>query len=663
MFHNTVKLFCGSKSGLGRIIYPRVRGLSIKVKCGKLFPIDPARIFWLPKSHLFSNLALWIFSAFLIVLSSYSSAQQNPYEYITGHPRIIMSRYDELALRFVMLEDPLAAKLKAELKKDADKLLTAKDLKYSRDKNNSIIELSEEYLKRILTLSLAYRIFEEEKYSEKAIDQMMDACAFPDWNPQYFVDAATMTAAMAIGYDWNFYRLDLRQNETVRNRILEFGLNPGLDVYKNPDGKSLVWFRMNNHWNHICASGLILGALAVGDDFPDIKNQVLYHAVRNLLPTIELNEPDGVWSPGPASWVLANNYLAMAMSAMTSSLGHDFGLSSRPGMDNAALWYIKMTGPSGQIFNFGLDVARQITIAPALAWYSNIYDKNEPNKLFRTQIEKQLSGAVQYKRDALFYLSLPWLINNGEDEGSNPRLKIMEGAIDMMVFSGNGVNNENLYLAAKGGSRNLGNQQLDAGTFVVDAFGERWVSDPPVENQKNITDEVAWENPANTNANHSCLVIAETKQNPEGECRLSRSDGNAQQPFGIYDLSPVYPEAAKVLRGFKLLNDQRILVRDEITFDDSPQKVRWAVVTDATVSLDGNKADLTKNGKHLYLVAVSDAKVQFETEATASEGYMLLFLRLNEGENLSQVGISVVLGTDIGETENQTITQRLDSWK
>jgi len=378
-----------------------------------------------------------------------ASAQQNPYEYITGHPRIIMSKYDELALRFIMLEDPLAAKLKAELKKDADKLLSAKDLKYSRDKNGSIGESSEEYLKRILTLSLAYRIFEDEKYSDKAIDQMLDACAFPDWNPGYFIDAATMTAALAIGYDWNFYRLDLRQNETIRNRILEFGLNPGLEVYKNPEGKTLVWFKMDNYWNQVCASGLILGALAVGDDFPDVKNQALYHAVRNLLPTIELYEPDGVWAQGPASWVLANNYLTMAMSAMTASLGHDFGLSSRPGMDKAASWYTKMTGPSGKTFNFGLSSAKQITIAPALAWYSGIYDENLPNKLFRSQIEKQLSGNVLYRKDALFYLSLPWIKSLNESEVTIDRLTVQEGIIDMMVFNGNGDNNENLYLASK----------------------------------------------------------------------------------------------------------------------------------------------------------------------------------------------------------------------
>jgi oligo-alginate lyase len=656
MFHNTEKLYCGRKSGLGHIICAGIRVFSTMVKSGGGLSLGSIR----SGSHGFSKSSLWILSAFLFALSNYSLAQQNPYEYITGHPRLIMSRYDELALRFVMLEDPLATKLKAELKKDADKLLSAKDLKYARDKNNSIGEISEEYLERILTLSMAYRIFEEEKYSDKAIDQMMDACVFPDWNPDYFVDAATITAAMAIGYDWNFYRLDIRQNETIRNRILEFGLNPGLAIYNSPEGKPLVWFKMDNHWNQVCASGLILGALAVGDDFPDVKNQVLYHAVRNLLPTIELSEPDGVWAQGPASWVLANNYLTMAMSAMTTSLGHDFGLSSRPGMEEAASWYTKMTGPSGQTFNFGLSSARQVAIAPALAWYAGIYDKNPTNELFRYQLEKQLSGDMLYRKDALFYLSLPWIQSLNESEGTIKGLTIQEGTIDMMIFNGNGQNNEYLYVASKGGS---GKQQLDAGTFVVDALGERWVLDPPIENPAIKTGQDAWENPANTNANHSTLVIAGANQNPDGECGIVKSDKNVQNPYGIFDLSTAYPEASKVQRGFKLLNDRCILVRDEIAFSNSPQKIRWAIITDATVSVSGNEAELSKNGKHFFLVAVSDSKVEFETEAAASPGHTLLVLRLNESKDQTQVAISVIMGTDITGIENQSVTQRLDSWK
>ena len=607
-----------------------------------------------------NQLSYWMFCAFLFVQTAELWAQKNPYDYVTGHPRIVMSKYDELALRFSILEDPLAARLKTELKKDADKLLTVKDLKYVRDKNNSITELSKEYLNRILTLSLAYRIFEEEKYSDKAIEQMMDACAFPDWNSDYFMDAAIMTAAMSIGYDWNFYHLDLRQNETIRNRILEFCLNPGLEVYRNPDGNDDPWFKRNNYTSLICASGLILGALAVGDDFPDVKNQVLYHAVRNLLPTLELYEPDGVWYEGPASWVFGNNYLALAMSAMTCSLGHDFGLSSRPGMDKTAKWYTQQTGPSGHSFGFGIMTTSRVTLASGLAWYAGIYEDIESLELFREQIEKQLSGDVIYQRDATYYAVLPWLKNFKDTSRSDEKLTVFEGVIDMLIFN---AESENMYMACKGGRGDLGNQQLDAGSFVVDALGVRWGLDPATTNISFKNSEEAWESPINTNTNHNTLVINGAIQKTDGDCRLVRFDKDADQPFGIIDLIPAYPNASKALRGFRLLNEKCMLVCDEIKFDETPCEVRWAIVTDANISLDGNRAELTKAGKHFYLLASSTSNIEFEKEVAATAGHTLLILRLNKERDQRNVNISVIMGTDLEGIQNPSIFSGLDAWK
>ena len=99
----------------------------------------------------------------MILIAPLICAQQNLYELKIGHPRIMMTKYDELAFRFIMLEDPVAEKLTNELRKDADKLLGSKELKYSVGEQKTMINVSREYLQRIIILSLAYRIFEEDK--------------------------------------------------------------------------------------------------------------------------------------------------------------------------------------------------------------------------------------------------------------------------------------------------------------------------------------------------------------------------------------------------------------------------------------------------------------------------------------------------------------------
>jgi hypothetical protein len=614
---------------------------------------------------------------FLVPVST-AHAQHNPYELKVGHPRIMMTKYDELALRFILMEEPLAEQLKKELKKDADKLLGSKNIKYALDRRQTMLSISREYLKRIITLSLAYRIFEDDKYSDKAIDQMMYVCSYPDWNPQHFLDVAEMTAALAIGYDWNFYHLDLRQKETIRNKIVEFGLRPGLDVYNNPGDKPHVWYKMNNNWNQVCAGGLILGALAVGEDFPDLKNNIIYQAVKNLVPTLELYEPDGVWYEGPAYWDYANSYLAMAISSMRSALEHDFGLSERPGVSETSEFYVNSISPTGKLFNFADASTPDAPLASALFWFSKTYKQKDVSAYLRHLLEQNLTpGNVNYakNRDRLFYLALPWFDDGDIEDHEKPIAQHFRGIVDLLCFQSH-QQDQSLYIAAKGGKGTLNHQQLDAGSFVIDADGERWGIDLGSENYflpDFFEREVGggrWQYYRNTNKSHSTLVIADEIQYPDGEATVSEFKSDIKQPFGIIDMSATYLEAKSVRRGIKMLNEDQVLIRDEIAFDRAAGKIRWGMMTDASVELVGNKAILTKNGKKFFLQAFSDQDVNFAFEAAKAyhkeakdnSGKSLLFFEMNENGDKDQVNISVVLGRNMNGLNEVIVNSRLEAW-
>lgn len=622
---------------------------------------------------------LLAFIGLLLYIPQQSFAQQNPYEMKIGHPRLIMTKYDELALRFIIMEDPLAEQLKNELKKDADKLLGAKDIKYSLDRRNTMLSTSREYLKRIITLSMAYRIFEEDKYSDKAIDQMMHVCSYPDWNPQHFLDVAEMTTALAIGYDWNFYHLNLRERETIRNKIVEYGLNPGLDVYQNPDDKPHVWYKMKNNWNQVCAGGLILGALAVGEDFPDLKNNVIYHAIKNLIPTLNLYQPDGVWYEGPAYWGYANSYLAITMSSLNSALEHDFGLSKRPGIDKTAEFYVNSISPTGELFNFADAGSSKRSLNPALFWFSKNYFLSNVSAYYKKILESNLrSGSPDYGQDRgrMFYLALPWFDDSDAEELELPRAQRFEGQVDLLFLQDGSQEKNSIYLAAKGGKGTLNHQQLDAGTFVIDANGERWGMDLGSENyflpdffQREVGG-TRWSYYRNTNKSHSTLVIGDEMQFPDGESKIIEFNDQSNQPFGIFDLSPIYLEAKKVERGFKLLNKDQVLVRDEVTFDGIPNLVRWGMMTDASVELMGDKVVLSKNGKKFFLQAYSNQPVSFQFEAAKAyhkeakdnTGKSLLFILLNEDLNNEVVELSVVMGNNMNGLSDVIVQSKLDSW-
>ncbi len=635
-----------------------------------------ARIF----NNLIVNLlclkAILVFISLSLIFSTNLRAQNNPYELKIGHPRLIMTKYNELALRFILMEDPLAEKLKNELKKDADQLIGSKKIKYSLDRRQTMLSISREYLKRIVTLSLAYRIFEQDKYSDEAIDQMLYACSFPDWNPQHFLDVAEMTAAMAIGYDWNFYHMNLREQETIRNRIVEFGLNPGLDVYNNPDEKPHVWYKMNNNWNQVCAGGLILGALAVGEDFPDLKNSIIYQAVKNLIPTLDLYEPEGVWYEGPAYWNYANSYLAMMCSGMQTALEHDFGLSDRPGIEKTSKFYINSISPTGLLFNFADASSADPPLSSALFWFSKRFKQEDVADYYRKLLERELvAGSGLESKDRLFYLSIPWF-NDGEyTPAERPRAQYFRGLIDLLVFQSSN-DNKSIYLATKGGKGTLNHQQLDVGSFVVDADGERWGIDLGSENYflpdffEREVNGGRWQYYRNTNKSHSTLVIDDQIQYPDGEAKVVEFKDNINQPFGIIDMSAVYIEATHVRRGFKLLNEDQILIRDEISFNTNPKTVQWGMMTDASIELSGDKAILTKNGKKFYLQAFANEDVKFEfvaakayhKEAKDNTGKSLLFVKVNQNGENSLVEISVVMGRQLNGLNSVIVNSKLDSW-
>jgi len=65
-----------------------------------------------------------------------------------------------------------------------------------------LLQVSRECLHRIYALGLAYRWTGEEKYANKAIENMLTVCDFNDWNPSHFLDVAEMSHAVGLGYDW-----------------------------------------------------------------------------------------------------------------------------------------------------------------------------------------------------------------------------------------------------------------------------------------------------------------------------------------------------------------------------------------------------------------------------------------------------------------------------
>lgn len=86
----------------------------------------------------------------------------------------------------------------------------------------------------------------------------------------------------------------------------------------------------------------------------------------------------------------------------------------------------------------------------------------------------------------------------------------------------------------------------------------------------------------------------------------------------MFDLGSLYQgQLAAAQRGIHLLDDRRLLIRDELRADGDGGEVRWAMLTAAAVELDGARATLRQDGRELELRVLAPLGVELDTYESA----------------------------------------------
>ncbi|MBL7153814.1 MAG: heparinase [Phycisphaerae bacterium] len=283
------------------------------------------------------------------------------------HPRLLMTNKQVARIKAELKSQPdMQAFYKAMLAK-ADDLLDQAPVKRVKT-GRRLLSVSRRCLDRVIHLSAAYRLAGEKSYLQRAEKEMLAAAAFSDWNPSHFLDVAEMTAALAIGYDWLYGDLSKASRLTIRQAILEKGLEPSL--------KNTGWVRGHNNWNQVCNGGITLGALAIAEDQPDLARKLVHRAVNGVQVVMKYYEPDGAYPEGPGYWVYGTSYNVVLLAALESALGTDFNLSKAPGFVASASYYQHVSGPTGLYFNYP-DSGSRGGFQPAVFWFAQKY--NQPS--------------------------------------------------------------------------------------------------------------------------------------------------------------------------------------------------------------------------------------------------------------------------------------------
>ncbi|HUV40707.1 MAG TPA: heparinase II/III family protein, partial [Sedimentisphaerales bacterium] len=561
------------------------------------------------------------------------------------HPRLMLKDAELEALKERYAKDTALQKCVKDVLEQADVYCRLTPMPYNKI-GPRLLHVSREYLDRIYALALAWRWTGRAVYADKAVENLLSACDFNDWNPSHFLDTAEMSHAVAIGYDWLFDYLDAPTRERIKSGLLEKGIKPGISVYSGrPFGGFGKWPQVEHNWNQVCNGGMLIAALAVADTEPTYSEFVVRNAVESLPKALGSYAPDGAWMEGPGYWHYATRYTAYALSALKTALGTDFGLSKTEGLSQTAYFPIFTAGPTGLFLNFA-DSRENSSRRPmaCMFWLASTY----ANQYFGNNEHHILAAGKAQPEHIVWYVP-----QKGKDFLPPQLDHWFSGPVDVAVFRSAWDDPDALFVGVKGGFNQVNHSHLDLGSFELDALGVRWARDLGSDdyNLAGYWDAgQRWSYYRLRSVSHNVPLLAGQDQNRLAKAKIVKYEPKKSSVFAIVDLTEAYKDFAdSVLRGVALVANRRAaLVQDEFRITNACQLV-WGMTTDAEIALvDEKTARLTIGDKQLVVKVLAPSGAYFQIESAQqpppenpNTGVRRLTARLDDAQG--DVRIAVLL--------------------
>lgn len=520
------------------------------------------------------------------------------------HPRLIALDSDIARIRGLVQQSPQARRIYAELVKEAERLQSAPPVEYKLV-GPRLLGQSRRCLDRVYTLSFLYRFEGRKQYLDRAVRELRAAAGFKDWNPSHFTDTAEMTHAFAIGYDWLYPALSPEDRVWMRRAIVEKGLDQALPVYERQTAWSVSRFSSNL----VCNGGIGLGALAVADEEPDKSRVMLHYGIESVPRALASYAPDGGWPEGPAYWHYATRYAATFLAGLESALGTDFGISHIKGFDKTGRFPVYFSSPNGKTFNYS-DSHDTLEDAPEMFWLARQF--LEPVYAWREQRVLENSGHGDV-------LDLIWF----QPEARSPKqegwpLDAIFHNVQVAFFRSAWDDANAIFLGVKGGDNKSSHSQLDLGTFVLDAGGVRWAVDlgPDDYNLPGYFGRQRWTYYRMRTESHNTMLIDDENQDLRAEAPIYAHSFSPELAYVDIDLSKAYPRRLKQFRRrIGIAQRQAILIQD-VVHANQPVDALWGMVTGAEVVLNGQTAELKKDGWSLSAEILSPRHAVFDVLST-----------------------------------------------
>ena len=557
-------------------------------------------------------------------------------EYVTpstplpSHPRILLLKGEEKALKKQVNADPYWKEIQADLIREADRIVEL-PVNQRIKIGKRLLSVSRENLRRVFDLCYAYRMTGQKKYALRAEQEMLAAAAFSDWNPSHFLDVGEMTMALAIGYDWLYDKLSPASREIIRTAIVEKGLKASLD-------EKDAWFLEAEHnWNQVCNGGMLYGALAVYDTDKDFALSIINRSINTIQKAMEQYAPDGAYPEGIGYWSYGTSFNMMFIAALEKAYKTDFGLLDFPGFLQTGIYSQELITPSLHTFNYSDNGARA-GFNPTVFWfYSKTHD---PALLY---LQKRLYEQDSDKGYVMNRL-LPTVLIFGAGSGaslSNPAepsslMWTGRGPSPVAVMRSSWSDPEAAFLGFKMGSPAENHAHMDEGSFIFEAGGVRWALDLGSQGYERVesrgvdlwnrsTGSQRWDVFRYRTTSHNTLCFNDKPMSVTARAELDDAGEKDGVMYAMSDLSAMYADQIPgVKRAVSLVDGKYAVIQDLLTCGGHFTKVRWNITSEATSVTfpDETTALLEKDGRKLYLKVSAPFPVRFyHTDATPANTY------------------------------------------
>lgn len=537
---------------------------------------------------------------------------------VPSHPRLLMLANQEASIKKAIESDTTWRSVHEVIIKQCNRILEKPPVEFKLS-GKRLLDKSAECRKRVFYLSYAWRMTHEKKYLDRAEKELLAVCSFDNWNPSHFLDVAEMTMAVSIGYDWLFNSLSKTTLSILKESIVRKGLQPSFEKENN------WWLTSDGNWNQVCNAGMTFGALAIYDQEPELAAKIINRAIETISLTMKVYDPDGAYPEGYAYWGYGTTFNVLFLDALEKAFLSNYNLLNNSGFMKTGEYLANMVGPTGLSFNYS-DGNPKGRLNPAMFWFAQ---KQSNNTLLFTE-----RTYLKDKKELTSVKELPAVLiwGAGMDLKNIPAPKTL-------LWVGRGTNpvslmrsswkTDGIFVGIKGGSASIGHAHMDAGSFVMDAMGERWAMDFRSQEYGSIEstgidlwslkqNSERWKLFRNNNLAHNTLAFNNQFQLVNGNAPILQHTQDSSFISTVIDLTSIYKTSVKkVLRGAVIVDKQYVVISDEIELANSPSTLRWTLVTSAEAKiLSDSTAELTQNGKQLLLKVKGAKHVKMKTWST-----------------------------------------------